>query len=538
MATMINHLIPQGLMAGTAGIQNSNNQVLSLNLGQPQVSSTSLPSLQPTQTLRKQPEEPTKQLHESYLQALKQTAQQDLAAISNPVSTGQILSSPPLVNPHTCNVPRVCSFPVNRTAQTQVTPTAPRNPSASSNLSRSALLVPVASDGMQFSNSNGQYSQLTHIQQSQGMKASLIASQAVQTNNLDANVFGSKQGTTSGFPALNNANIASCGGVKLAFTAEGHGHSSVSRAHTVVSHESFPNQTLNAQSQRDHQIKLEEPDILSGFDRTTQAYVDNTNSLTTGDEAEKSTAPLTTTSFDDFQRYLAGHEVTVLRESPKNSDLKHQANDYSALFSADSYKIFAEESAVCPGQDEAYLASSTVKPTRRGSFDVENTLKMVTEHVFHGSSFARTDASQYDLLSDLSPTRITKTITVSVPTLPVNGGQKNCRERDLTPVERFVGSYRAIGNVSNVISDPSSANSGTESSSVYGSFKGSHTSESNDSDNTSSGLDITFDSDDFNSDSASDEGPRRKKVKFHKATADHEETPHASSTYDCSFAQV
>jgi hypothetical protein len=540
MATVMNNLLPRGLVVGTSGIQNSNNQVLSLNLGQPPSASPSLPSLQAAQTLRKQPDEPTKQLHESYLQALKQTGHQDLAAISSPVSTERIFSSLPLVNPHTCSLPQVCSFPVNQTPQPQSTPAVSKYPSPS-DLSRSVLVVPGTCGGMQFLNSNGILSQLTHINHAQCINATSMALQAFRTNNVDANVLGSNQGARNAVPAVNNVNIASCGGMELAFTPEGHGllvPSSVSRAQTVVNHDSFANKTSSGHSQSEQQIKLEEPDILSGFDRIIQASGNNSKSLSIGDEAEKSNAPLTTASFDDFQRFLVSHDVTVLEESPKIPETKPLANDYLALFSAESYAMFAEESAICPDQHAAYLASSTVKPTRRESFDVEKTLKMVSEHAFHGSSFERTDATQHDLLSELSPTRSTKTVKVSVPTLPAHGPLQSCRERDLTPVERFVGSYRANGNLSNVISDPSSANSGTESSSVYGSFKGSHTSESHGSDNTSSGLDNAFDSDEFNSDSASDDGHHRKKAKLHKTTAEHEESPSASSTNDLSFAQV
>jgi hypothetical protein len=295
---------------------------------------------------------------------------------------------------------------------------------------------------------------------------------------------------------------------------------------------------VSAATQHRAQSFSDVPDILSGFDSALKQQEQRT-SVGTADlgilqqqlnELQYS-PPFTSRSFDDFHRLL-GKDLTPLddtaRPGPTNTEagkgavvalsasnsaaLAPSANDATALFTAESYALFAQESAREACQHAAYLPPQLIVSS--GSMDL---IPPLSEYMGHGNvdstSGTINPVSEHTYDHDLLEAVLTNQHAFSngkassaEPKAVQDGGagRRTVHETDattslrgLTPVERFMVS-KSISPFAHVVSEASG--------SVYGTT----------SDNTSSLENTSCDSaDDTNSDSNSVEnGLQRKKQKI------------------------
>ena len=169
------------------------------------------------------------------------------------------------------------------------------------------------------------------------------------------------------------------------------------------------------------------PDFMAGFDKVALSIRPEYSGAQISDEQTllQCSPPFTSRSFDDFHRLL-GSDLTPLDDgaseaSPKNADLKGLANkpcteveqelrkariDTTALFTAESYAMFAQESALAASQHAAYLAQSHVKMPQRnqrmGSFDFDSTMKLVSQHVPQHVPLLPTRPSSFPMASSIN----------------------------------------------------------------------------------------------------------------------------------------
>lgn len=135
------------------------------------------------------------------------------------------------------------------------------------------------------------------------------------------------------------------------------------------------------------------PDFMAGFDTITNHRPLDQNEL-------QCSPPFTSRSFDEFHRFL-GKDLSPLDEGNESSheqtevgmelhtddkaETKKLSLDTTALFTAESYAMFAQQSAVAASQHAAYLSQSHhISPRHSatpGSFDFDNTMKLVSHHV-------------------------------------------------------------------------------------------------------------------------------------------------------------
>jgi hypothetical protein len=149
------------------------------------------------------------------------------------------------------------------------------------------------------------------------------------------------------------------------------------------------------------QVNNETADFLSGFDNVA-ALNNSTTPPPRNDGMLHGSPPLTSSrSFDDFHRFL-GDDLAMLDQTTKQEAAASLPQDNvsrslsqhppcavpatMALFSADSYAMFAQESAMAASQHAAYLNDSGsfdgMKNTRKSPmFDIEGVVKLVSEHV-------------------------------------------------------------------------------------------------------------------------------------------------------------
>lgn len=163
-------------------------------------------------------------------------------------------------------------------------------------------------------------------------------------------------------------------------------------------------------------LPTEMPDFLAGFDKVALSLKPDGGhgqraSLRT-EEASQFSPTFTSRSFDDLHSFW-GTDLSAL-DSPyakahntAPTSPKHSSGgppmpalaDHMALFNADSYAMFAVESAaVVASQHSAYLPPLNNNMTVRESFDVEQTVKLVSQRV--GSRAASTTMESGDESDD------------------------------------------------------------------------------------------------------------------------------------------
>ena len=230
------------------------------------------------------------------------------------------------------------------------------------------------------------------------------------------------------------------------------------------------------------------PDFLAGFDKVALSMKPSASGLQESEEQQQPqlqcSPPFTSRSFDDFHRLL-GKDLSPLDEEsskagsqekkspPTASDSSKKKFDTTALFTAESYAMFAQESARAASQHAAYLNHAALNPSapsqrsqRIGSFDFDSTMKLVSQHV--------PVAPMNNNPIQVSTTGETKTAPVfSSLKSKEMGGIRQTRLKE-PPISRRTRNENNIP----VVSGSEPASSAAESS-VRGS-----TSESNGSDNT------------------------------------------------------
>lgn len=224
------------------------------------------------------------------------------------------------------------------------------------------------------------------------------------------------------------------------------------------------------------------PDFVAGFDKVALSVgpVSIANAPVVDEKNALQCSPaFTSRSFDDFHRFLGkdltplddGAAETALAESPRptnttTTNLPDRAFlDTSALFTAESYAMFAQESALAASQHAAYLAPgqdrmSTSANSPQGSFDFDGAMKLLSQHV---------------------PVLPRKDLVPAAGPLPNSDSKPQANKRSVAADTQTQS--RTIDSRAAVVSGSELASSATESS-----LRGS-TSESNGSDNTSSNSD-------------------------------------------------
>jgi hypothetical protein len=180
-----------------------------------------------------------------------------------------------------------------------------------------------------------------------------------------------------------------------------------SQAHSIL--QSNSHHAISIPQQACHVNEL--PDFLSGIDNV--ALNSTTPNVVATTPLLHGSPPLTSSrSFDEFHRFLSD-DLSLLEQttkeaaagvSPQEDTSKSAAKapasqrgsqpftsavpDTMALFSADSYAMFAQESAMAASQHAAYLNDSVgsltdgMRTTRKSpTFDIEGVVKLVSEHV-------------------------------------------------------------------------------------------------------------------------------------------------------------
>ena len=278
------------------------------------------------------------------------------------------------------------------------------------------------------------------------------------------------------------------------------------------------------------------PDFVAGFDKVALSIKPANTNVPLVDEQNtlQCSPPFTSRSFDELHRLLGkdlgplddGAAEVALPESPRPSERIEDKStpekflDTSALFTAESYAMFAQESALAASQHAAYLAQDQEKvpPSGHqhlGSFDFDSAMRLLSQHA---PVISRKDPAPLASLGPLatSPSNMdAKLQAFSTPFIPF---QQSAKESDQikksSSTAAGVLQTRAIGRDAPVVSASEATSSATESS-----FRGS-TSESNGSDNTfsnsdegqfESGDDSNSSEDSFSYGDASESQNKRKK---------------------------
>lgn len=128
------------------------------------------------------------------------------------------------------------------------------------------------------------------------------------------------------------------------------------------------------------------PDFLAGFDKITQsasAVAAANTAVPSEPEAGPHSPPFTSRSFDDFHQLL-GKDLTPLASESQTDNKKATSttfHDTTALFTADSYAVFAQESAVEASQHAAYvLEQQQQHASNKREVDLHGVLELVSEH--------------------------------------------------------------------------------------------------------------------------------------------------------------
>jgi hypothetical protein len=261
------------------------------------------------------------------------------------------------------------------------------------------------------------------------------------------------------------------------------------------------------------------PDFLTGFDNVTSNLKHRavqgkatTDAPSTGGTPQYSPS-FTSQSFDDFHRLL-GKDLSALDEtvdqktsasSTRDPQQPHSSLaattqksqsireiDTMALFNAESYAMFAQESATAASQHSAYFQPGDPGLNPMYSLDAEGLMSVISGEM--------EDRQRYADQQNVQPMP-SQAISVSGTRISSNG---------LTPVERLYGDLDM-----NVVSGSEPSSSATETESSILSMRES-LSDRDVSDNTSNDCDNDFssnDSESASSDCQSDDSPQRKRLK-------------------------
>jgi hypothetical protein len=260
----------------------------------------------------------------------------------------------------------------------------------------------------------------------------------------------------------------------------------------------------------------EVPDFLAGFDNVTSNLKHGTAQGKPTTDAPPNggipqySPPFTSQSFDDFHRLL-GKDLSPLDETidqkTSTSSTRYRQQPHSslasqsireidtmALFNAESYAMFAQESAIAASQHAAYFQPGDTGLNPMYSRDAEGLMDVISSQM--------KDRQQYASQQNVQPMP-SQAISLSGDRIPSNG---------LTPVERLYGELDM-----NVVSGSEPSSSATETESTVLSMRES-LSDRDVSDNTSNDCtnDNDFssnDSESASSDCQSDDSPQRKRLK-------------------------
>lgn len=265
------------------------------------------------------------------------------------------------------------------------------------------------------------------------------------------------------------------------------------------------------------------PDFLTGFDNVTSnlkhgaAQGKPTTDAPPTDGDSRYSPPFTSRSFDDFHRLL-GNDLSPLGEtadqktstsSTRNSQQplsslvaitqtsqSTREIDTMALFNAESYAMFAQESAIAASQHAAYFQPGDIGLNPMHSLDAGGLMNFISDQMEERQR--HTNRPQLNVQP--MPSQAT---SVTGARISSNG---------LTPVERLYGA-RDMNVVSG--SEPSSSATGTESSilSMRESLSDRDVSDNTSNDCTTDNAFSSNESEDASSDCQSDDSPQRKKLK-------------------------
>jgi len=258
-------------------------------------------------------------------------------------------------------------------------------------------------------------------------------------------------------------------------------------------------------------------DFAADFDKVALSLIPERTSAPQTDEQQElqCSPPFTSRSFDDFHRLL-GKDISplddgtadatttksprptkcVIKSIEEKSSPEKVLLDSSALFTAESYAMFAQESALAASQHAAYLAQdqNTLHPSGNrhfGSFDFDSTIRLIHQHVPVGPRSNTVPPASSVSKMDAKPQAFMK------PFFPF---QPNCEEKDHRTTTDTQQTKAPI-NDTPIVSSSEPTSSANESS-VRGT-----TSESNGSDssfsNSDDGHSDSVDDSDFSDDSFS-----------------------------------
>jgi hypothetical protein len=233
------------------------------------------------------------------------------------------------------------------------------------------------------------------------------------------------------------------------------------------------------------------PDFMAGFDNVALSIKPDPSILPPPAHRNslQCSPPFTSRSFDDFHRFL-GEDLAPL-DGTVVSSTKDEADkgllDNSALFTAEAYAMFAQESTVAGSHHAAYLAGEhdeqLSRTERIGSFDIDSALKMVSHHVLPAAPTASTMTS-IDMGESKVDRRPRHTHSSNFPTQP-DAEEKSRLEVSIA--EAMSSTQQAQVPADAALVSGSEPNSSANESSQRG-----FTSESNGSDNTFNNSDDNF----------------------------------------------
>ena len=274
----------------------------------------------------------------------------------------------------------------------------------------------------------------------------------------------------------------------------------------------------------------EVPDFLTGFDKLAASQLSGAHVAsrvaTTESSMEGSlqySPPFTSRSFDNFHRFL-GTDWSLLEDASEmktSNTVGHEQKPHSlakpslppptisplldttALFAADSYAMFAQETAaIAASQHAAYLPYGYGPPSAAdgaGAFDIDGLMQLVST----GNSEKLDNAPGLQAILRKPSNATTHVRLPNILPRPLKAAtqvasEQACSSVAMTPMERLCGTrnYSVVSG-----SDPSSSATESDSSERCGSDNISNTDNgSNDSEG--------------NSDCAYEEPPQRKKRKI------------------------
>jgi hypothetical protein len=264
------------------------------------------------------------------------------------------------------------------------------------------------------------------------------------------------------------------------------------------------------------------PDFLTGFDKVTCIFKHGAAQGTATTDAPPTVGippyspPFTSRSFDDFHRVLGKGwcplDETVDQKTSSSSTRDPQQPhsslastaqtsqsileiDTMALFTAESYAMFAQESAMAASQHAAYFQPGDAGfASRTHSLEAEGLMNVISDQI--------EDRQRYANQQNVQP-EPSQANSLAGACISSNG---------LTPVERLYGT-RDMNVVSG--SEPSSSATETESNSLsmHGSSSDRDVSDNTSNDFATDNALSSNDSEGSSSDYQSDDSPQRKKIK-------------------------